>query len=159
MSRRAEKLYEDFHKYNPREVGKFPRSFQIPTSIELAGPALYVLYQSPKCDPITYKKPKKPINYIHEHKDGVKVYLAGGDGPIRKVPKRVSEVTSLTRLGKFLGLGFLDGDEEVAMEASGKVDLYAIPSGKSLLVIENRRNVLAMIWGGKLRVEPRGIVG
>lgn len=159
MSRKAEKLYEDFHKYNPKSVGQFPNSFKIPTDATLAGPALFVLYRSSKYDPLTYEKPSKPINYIHKHKKGVKVYLIGGDGPDRAVPKYIHSTDTLVLLGKCLGFAYEEDGDEVEATCSGGVELYAIPSGKALLVVENKRRVSALIWGGKLRVEPRGIVG
>jgi hypothetical protein len=162
MSSRAGKLYEEFHKYPPKEIGEFPPSFSIPRSAICVGSALYVLYRSSKKDPITYLKPSAPINYIHEHKARVKVYLVGSqEGPERKVPQRIHSVDELTHLGKCLGFGYTNWDgEDVEAECTGKIDLYAVPpSGKGLLVIENKRKVLALIWGGELRVEPRGIVG
>jgi hypothetical protein len=162
MSSPAGKLYEEFHKYSPQEIGEFHSSFFIPELIPCVGPALFVLYRSSKKDPITYVKPDKPVNYIHEHKDRVKVYIVGSEeGPERKVPQRICAVDELAYMGKCLGFGYTDWDgEDVEAECTGKIDLYAVPPlGKGLIVVENKRRVLAMIWGGKLRVEPRGIVG
>jgi hypothetical protein len=124
------------------------------------GPALYVLYRSAKLDPLTYAKPKKPIDYIHKHKAGVKVYRVDtDDGPERVVPQYIHSPTALVLLGKCLGFGYTDYDgDDVDAECKGP-ELFSIPSGKALLVIEKRRKVVALIWGGKLRVEPRGIVG
>ena len=160
MSKRAVQLYTDFHRYNPKEVGKFPASFFIPEQATLAGPALFVLYRSGKCDPVTHEKPKKPINYIHEHDKGVKVYIVDGEGPERVVPKYIHSVGELVLLGECVGFGYTDecGDD-VEAECSVDIELYAIPSGKGLIVVEKKRKVRALIWGGKLRVEPRGIVG
>lgn len=160
MSRKAEKLYEEFHKYGPREIGQFPTSFSIPEEAVFVGPALYVLYRSAKCDPLTYAKPSKPINYIHEHKQGVKVYIIGSDeGVERRVPKYIHSVDTLTLLGKCLGFGYTDLDDCEVEATCTSSELYSIPSGKALLVIEKKKKVTAMIWGGALNVEPRGIVG
>jgi len=127
------------------------------------GPALYVLYRSSKLDPFTYAVPDKPTDYIHEHKNGVKVYVVNdSDGPERKVPQKIQNIQKMAFLGKCLGFGYVDEDgDEVEATASGKVELCAVPyrKGHALIVLENRRKVLALIWGGKLRVEPRGIVG
>lgn len=160
--KKALKQYEDFHKYDAKNVGEFPSSFSIPESALLAGRAEHVLYRSSKYDPVTYEKPKKPIDYIHEHKDGVKVYRCdrGFNGPERTVPKYICEAEVLVKLGKCLGFAYEDENGDIVeAECTGNIDLYAIPSGKALLVIENKKKVLALIWGGKLRVEPRGIVG
>jgi hypothetical protein len=157
----AEKLFEEFHKYPPTKIGEFHSSFYIPEQATFVGPALFVLYRSSKNDPVTYLKPAKPIDYIHEHKSGVKVYVTDSEGGSeRKVPQRIHNVGELTYLGKCLGFAYIDDeDEEVEAECTGKVELYTIPSGKALLVVENKKKVLALIWGGKLNVEPRGIVG
>lgn len=161
MSRaRAISLYEDFHKYRPKEVGRFPNSFKIPRFAEFVGPALYVLYRSEKYDPITYQPPDAPIDYIHEHKAGVKVYWCEQHGS-SKVPSFICKADNLVSLGGCLGFGYIDenNDEIEATCDPDEVELYSAPSGKGLLVVENKREVVAMIWGGKLRVEPRGIVG
>lgn len=162
MTHRAEKLFADFHKYEAEEIKAFPSSFRIPERAPCVGPALYVLYRSAKCDPITYLKPDKPIDYIHEHKPGVKVYILDSsecEGPVRSVPKYIHEADTLVLLGKCLGFAYsnVNGDEE-NLECTS-CELYSIPNGKALLVVEKKREVLAMIWGGKLNVEPRGIVG
>ena len=161
MTRKAEKLYEEFHKYSPTRVDEMHSSFFIPEVSTCVGPALYVLYRSAKLDPFTYAKPNGPIDYIHEHKEGVKVYLPGSDaGPEKKVPQRICGVSKLTFLGKCLGFGYTDEDgDEVEATCKGQVELCTTPSGKALLVIEGRREVLALIWGGKLQVKPQGIVG
>lgn len=162
MRHNAEKLFEDFHKYPSTKIDEMPSSFYIPEHVAFAGPALFVLYRSKKFDPLTYAKPSGPIDYIHEHKAGVKAYVVKGDGPERKVPKQIHSAGKLTFLGKCLGFGFVDEDgDEVEASCTGKVELCAVPyrKGHALLAIENRRKVLALIWGGKLRVEPRGIVG
>jgi hypothetical protein len=162
MTRKAEKLYEDFHKYPATRIDEMHRSFFIPETAACVGPALYVLYRSSKLDPFTYAEPEGgSIDYIHEHKKGVKVYLPDSDwGPDRKVPKRIHESNKLTFLGECLGFGYIDDDgDEVEATCRGKVELCSTPSGKALLVVENRKEVLALIWGGTLGVKPQGIVG
>jgi hypothetical protein len=161
MSKSAEKLYEEFHKYAPKEVKAFHASMKIPTRVALMGPAVHVMYRSAKCDPITYVKPSKPIDYIHEHEARVKVYDSSVSScdVIRMVPKRIIKVPKLTMLGKCLGFAFLDENDSVVEATCTNCDLFSIPSGKALLIIEKKKKVLVMIWGGKLDVEPRGIVG
>jgi len=160
---RAAELYETFHRYGPKQVGAFPNSFAIPRVMYRAGKALNVMYRSAKVDPATLRKPRNPVNYIHEHDTGVVCYLPGRDtdGPATDVPERFRNVEALTRLGHCLGFEFEDQSGEKCM-AEGRTpypDLYATPDGKCLLVIQSRRQVLAMMWGGGLGVFARGIDG
>jgi hypothetical protein len=159
-TRKAEKLYVDFHKYEAKKIGEFPSGFYIPGFATFVGPAVHVLYRSSKYDPVTYMKPDRPIDYIHEHGPGVKICIVDDDdGPERKVPQYIQNVGSLTLLGKCLGFAYVDEDGDVVDATCTSCELYAIPSGKALLVVEKKKKVLVLIWGGKLNVEPRGIVG
>ena len=160
----AVELYQTFHRYEPRKIGEFSPGFKIPTVMYKAGPAVWVAYQSGKVDPASLRKPSKPVNYIHDHDAGVGCYLASsrdaGGVPSTEVPARFRNVEALTRLGHCLGFCFKAGGQE--SEAQGVrpyPDLYATPDGRCLLVIEKRRTVLAMMWGGGLGVFARGIDG
>jgi len=160
----AARLYETFHRYEPKVIGAFPSSFEIPKTLYLAGKAVDVMYRSAKVDPATLRKPSKPVNYIHEHDSrGVKCYLPRGDadGPATDVPDKFRGVSALTRLGFCLGFKFEDEDGQwVDADARAPLpDLYATPDGRCLLVIQSRRRVLAMVWGGGLGVYARGIDG
>ncbi len=159
----AARLYETFHRYEPKRIGTFASSFVIPEVMYLAGKALDVMYRSGKVDPATLRKPSKPVNYIHEHDTGVKCYLPSRDtdGPATDVPARFRSVAALTRLGFCLGFKFEEPDGH-AVEGDARPplpDLYATPDGRCLLVIQSRRKVLAMMWGGGLGVFARGIDG
>lgn len=153
--------YKEFHRYDPRKVGEFPRSFRIPTRVRLAGDAKWVTYRSGKVDPETLRKPIAPVDYIHDHDAGVRAYLTDGDGPTTDVPSFVLEAPALTRLGYNLGFAFVTPDgEDAEIEAVRPLpDLYTTPCGKALLVIQSRREVLAIMWGGGLGVYARGIDG
>lgn len=156
----AIKKYIEFHQFEPTNIEEF--DCDIPRFAYEAGNALFVLYRSGKKDPVTLITPVEPVDYIHEHDSGVKVYRTDEEvGPDRSVPKRISDVEAITKLGDCLGFAYLDPEGvEVVAECSAPLpELYCTPSGKALLVIENKENVAALIWGGKLRVEPRGIVG
>lgn len=159
---KAVKLYTDFHRFEPKDIGEFHDDFFIPTEGVLVGPALMVLYTSDKVDPYSLVPPDKPEHYYHEHKDGVNVVrfdAPASDGTVKKLPKRIYGETSLTRLGDCDGFFYLNkDDDEVEARCKGNTELYATPDGKALLVIENKRDVIAALWGGKLDVEPRGIV-
>ena len=77
------------------------------------------------------------------------------------VPGQFREAPALTRLGYLLGFCFetKTGAEREAQAADPFPDLYTTPCGKCLLIIQDRRDVLAMTWGGGLGVYPRGIDG
>lgn len=166
MSRdQAHQLYEGFHKYGPKKRTRAPASFRIPKSVKLKGKGVHVLYRSRKFNPITYAN-EGAHNYIHDHKAGVNVYFCDGSG--KKVPSAVARAEELVYLGKCLGFAYKDAKGKlVEYECDPRsVEWYAVPNptqlcpeGHALLVVEKKQKVVAMIWGGKLRVEPRGIVG
>lgn len=158
--KRAIDKYVEFHQFDPYEIGEFARGFQIPHDVTLVGAGRYVLYSSDKLNPSTGED-EGFIDYIHEHKPGVRVYRPGVPGRSRRVPGYIRDVSELVLLGECMGFGYDDGDgNEVAAEPDAALtELYAIPSGKALIVVENKRCVCALIWGGKLGVEARGIVG
>lgn len=162
MIEEATALFEEFHKFAPRKVSAFPKPFHIPSDAFYAGPAIHVLYESDKNDPVTLLPVSEPIAYIHDHKEGVKVYRLDDEdvGPLRRVPRFISDATALTFLGKCLGFAYIDSDgDEVQAECEG-TSLYAVPpDGRGLVVVDRDRYVTALIWGGSLRVEGRGIVG
>jgi hypothetical protein len=67
-------------------------------------------------------------------------------------------------LGKCLGYDFRDpkypDDDPIQAVAQDPLpELYCIPSGKVLLVVQDKRQLLAAIWGGALGVFARGIDG
>jgi hypothetical protein len=155
-------LYEDFHRYPPRKVGEFGAGFKIPDRVHRQGKSINVLYRSGKVDPETLKKPRKPVDYIHEHDSkGVTTYLTKGDGPGASTPDWLRDADALVLLGSCLGFAF-EGPRGKLVTAEGRAplpELYATTNGKALLVIQGKRDLIALVWGGKLNVEPRGIVG
>jgi hypothetical protein len=151
----AVEKFKEFHRYDPRRLEELD-GLAIPTRVRKLGAAKYVLYRSGKVDPATLRKPKKPVDYIHEHDAGVMAYATDGAADTN-VPKAFTEVTAIVRLGKCLGFALRDGTE-----ASGEAplpDLACTPDGKCLLVIQDKKKVLAMMWGGALGVFARGIDG
>jgi hypothetical protein len=157
----ARNLYEAFHRHPPRKIGEFAPSFVIPHRVFKQGKAIDVLYRSNKVDPETLKTPRRPVDYIHEHDPGVFTYLAEGDGTSVATPHWVRDADALVLLGKCLGFKFTGPDGEL-VEAQGKnplPELYATTNGKALLVIDDKCSLIAVMWGGELGVEPRGIVG
>lgn len=163
-AREAAAKYEEFHRYGPTQIEVGPSSFHIPDRVYLAGPALAVMYRSRKVDPETLRRPREPVNYIHEHDAGVQCFLINEedtDGEEAMVPESFRRVPALTRLGHCLGFAFRGEDgEECDVESRAPLpELYATPDGKCLLVVQGRRQILAMMWGGALGVFARGIDG
>lgn len=161
---RAIRMYEGFHQHEPKRIGSFHKDLAIPESAVLVGNAVNVLYRSDKLNPESGKD-EGWIDYIHDHSHGVKVYRTDaharrGDRHGEVVPHWLRSADELVWLGHCLGFAYKDDDGH-KVEAKGKrplPELYTIPSGKALLVVQSKRHLLAMIWGGKLGVEPRGIV-
>lgn len=155
----AREKYKQFHRLDPNEE-VFEDSFEVPDRMMLAGTSKWVTYRSSKVDPATLKRPKEPVDYIHEHNAGVCTYIPDPDADT-DVPGTFRDVEALVRLGQCLGFCVVDGDGE-DVEAKGTSplpDLYSTPDGKCLFVIQGRKKVLAMIWGGGLGVYARGIDG
>jgi hypothetical protein len=153
----AREKYEEFHRHKPKKI--WEGKSIIPAKVRLLGKAKAVLYRSDKNDPDTGRAVKKPINYIHDHDAGVKAYTPAVGGDV-DVPSFIKDVEAVVVLGKCLGFDFEDdGRTREAKGIRPYPDLCATPCGKALLVIQDRREVLAIIWGGGLGVEARGIVG
>lgn len=159
--RKALEMYETFHARDPKRIGRFPSSFRIPEALQRVGDGIHVCYRSDKRDPETGRVPQKPVDYIHEHDPGVGVYMRDR-GRAVSVPSWIREVDALVLLGDCLEFVYRDdqGDEIEARGSRPLPYLYAIPSGKALLVVSrDHGELLAMMWGGNLKVEWRGIVG
>jgi hypothetical protein len=147
--------YEAFHRFGPKKMVELGQ-LVIPRRVRTLGPAKYVLYRSDKVDPSTLRKPSKPVDYIHEHDAGVIAHATDGK-PDTDVPPQFAKAKALVHLGQCLGFGLKDGTDAEATDPLPT--LAATPDGHCLLVIQGGKKVLAMIWGGNLRVEPRGIDG
>jgi hypothetical protein len=162
VSNSAVEMYRSFQGFEPRKIGAFSFGFYIPDHATLVGPALNVMYRSDKNDPSTGKPVKKPIDYIHDHEDGVSVYRCdrAAEGGQVTVPSFIKSVDSLVLLGDCLGFTYEDenGDAIEASPTNPLPELYTIPSGRALLVVQSKAKVLALIFGGRLGVEARGIV-
>lgn len=160
--RRAETKYVEFHSHDPNKVGSFHKDMKIPTRAKLAGDGINVLYSSDKLNPESGED-EGWINYIHDHNRGVKVYRSDAhfSGESEDVPDWIHSETELTWLGDCLGFEYRD-HEGYAVQGNATEplpELYTTPNGRALLVIQDKRRVIALIWGGKLGVERRGIVG
>jgi hypothetical protein len=159
---RAQKLYKTFHQFKPRRIGEFAQGFHIPDEVVRVGTAKVMYYTSDKLNPETGED-EGLIKYFHDHKKSVDLYLPDEifPGEWCKVPHWIRNAQALTKLGTCDGYDFIDLDgKQHRAEATGrKPEWYTLPSGKALFVIQDKRKVLAMAWGGELRVEWRGVVG
>lgn len=158
-------LYREFHSYDPVRVGQFSKGFRIPREGKYVGEAKTMYYTSDKLNPVTGED-EGHIQYYHPHEGGVRLYLTDSKGMqrpggMRRIPKWIYGTKELVRLGDFDGFDYEDFDGEMKKaEGIGRLpEWYAIPSGKALLVIQDKRFVQAILWGGDLRVEWRGVVG
>lgn len=156
----AKAKFEEFHRKKPTSIGEFHQNFVVPDEIGKLGKAVHVLYRSDKKDPATGKQPKKPVDYIHEHYAGVHCYAPNDELEQVEVPEFVREADALVLLGLCLGFRFKDDEGEHDAEGEEPLpELYATPCGRALIVVQDKREVLAMIWGGGLGVWARGIDG
>lgn len=157
-------LWETFNALDWNVAGPFP-SLRLPERLIILGKAEHVLYRSKKRDPESGRVPKKPLDYIHEHDESVRIAVPVSSKlrlDQRKtvtMPRIVRGAMSLARLGHCLGFAYQYRGEVEEIEATRPLpELYAIASGKALLVISNKSRLEAVIWGGRLDVEARGIV-
>lgn len=162
MQPKALRMYRGFHQLEPKKIGDFHPDLVIPDECACIGEALHVLYRSDKLNPETGED-EGMIDYIHEHGRGVHVYRCdvGAEGEITTVPAWIRRTTDLVKLGDCNGFAYssiVNGRKCRVQATSPLPELYTTPSGKALLVIQSKRRLLALLWGGRLGVEPRGIV-
>lgn len=160
---KARKLYVEFHQFDPVDEGEFCPGFEIPTEAFYVGEARTMFYTSNKLNPETGKD-EGSIRYFHPHEGDVQLCITDEndiEGEWMEIPEWIHEVTTLVLLGQCDGYKFKDLDGRIReAEATGrKPEWYCIPSGRALLVIQDKRRVLAIVWGGELNVEWRGVVG
>jgi hypothetical protein len=161
---KAEKLFETFHQFEPVKVGSFNRRFEIPREANYVGEAKQMLYTSDKLNPETGED-EGWISYYHDHDGGVRLYLTGDHekvgGELRKIPEWIRRTKALVRIGDCDGFEYVNflGKKVKAKSTGRKPEWYATPTGKALLVVQDKKTVLAIAWGGSLGVQWRGVVG
>jgi hypothetical protein len=153
--------YIQFHRHDPHKIGEFHRDLAVPRTVVCVGEAVDVLYRSDKLNPTTGED-EGWIDYVHDHSSGVMIYRCDrrAQGTEVEVPDWIRNERALYWLGDCLGFAFRgpDGKRVEAKGTNPLPELYAIESGRALMVIQGKRTVLALIWGGSLGVEARGIV-
>lgn len=160
----ALKKYLEFHGHDgPDKVGAFHRELIIPDRALCIGEATQVLYRSNKLNPTTLED-EGWVEYFHDHSRGVRAHrcdraAASLPGKLAVVPAWLAGAKELTWLGKCLGYSYRDDDGRHEVKATEPLpELYCTPNGRALLIIQSKRTLLAMMWGGRLGVEDRGIV-
>jgi hypothetical protein len=148
--------FMEFNDCEPHQVGTFAPRFKIPARAYLIGRAKTTDYSS--------KKWARKANYTHDHESSVGVYTVAKPKVPHEVvstPDQVRRVGTLWRLGWCIGLAYLalDGEAAEAVVRQPYPELYSTPSGHCLLVVENKARLIALIWGGKLRITEHGIEG
>jgi hypothetical protein len=146
---RGVEMYLKFHQLEPKNVGQLSIS-KIPSSVKCVGKMVNTKYASKKWEGVTNF-------YTHDHDSGVKIYFPGSGA---HTPSFITNATTLVKLGRCISLEYVNhrGDECYA-EGNAGTELYCIPSGKALVVVQDKRKIEAIIYGGKLTVEARGICG
>lgn len=160
--RKAERLFQTFHQYNPTKVGDFRSGFSIPRKAKYVGEAKTMFYSSDKLNPETGED-EGWIHYYHDHGSGVRMYVTDDSqsGEVRNIPKWIYGAKALVRLGDCEGFEYtgFDGKTHEAKSVGRNPEWYSIPSGKALLAIQDKREILAIAWGGDLAVGWRGVMG
>lgn len=159
---KAKNLYSTFHQFEPTSVGEFSRQFEIPSVARHVGKGKTMLYTSDKLNPESGRD-EGYVSYFHTHEDGVKICVTDESVPGRwcRIPRWIREVEVLVLLGQCDGYEFenFEGELQEARAVGRRPEWYCVPSGKALLVVQDKRSVLALVWGESLRVEWRGVVG
>lgn len=145
--KKAADMYREFNDLDPKKVKTLKA---MPTRVRYGGRVHCTMYASKKWGEGLH-------NYKHDHDSGVKIYFSGGAGDTA-VPASIVNVGALAKMGRVIGIEFTDpNDEDCEYIGSSKHELYCTPNGRALVVVVNGR-VDALIWGGKMHVEARGIV-
>jgi hypothetical protein len=86
--------------------------------------------------------------------------MAGENYDTIKVPAKVRNATTVTQIGlRALGFAFEYDDDEYEAKVPAGTEWFWSQTARALYLIQNKRKLIAVIWGGNLNVEPRGIVG
>lgn len=150
--------YREFNSFDPKEL-VYGATFEMPKRAQLLGDAVSVQYRSRKVIPDNGVRPRGWIYYTHDHSKGCMTYAPDPHGDV-EVPSFLIKSDALTLLGECVGFHWKnDEGEGEGIARAPYPELYTTANGRALFVIQNKRTVLAMSWGGRLGVEDRGIVG
>lgn len=151
----ATKTFEDFNEYPSKGATKFAREIVVPERMPSPGPCRWLTYRSNKWNDGTH-------DYIHTITSypRVKCAMAGEKYPTIKIPIKIREANTLTQIGlRALGFAFEYDDHEYEAKVPAGTEWFWSQTARALYLIQNKRKLVALIWGGTLNVEARGIVG
>lgn len=153
----AEAAWKLFHKRTAVDWAKPVKLKKpFPTAWDLVGRCVTTYYASDK-----WQKDRTFFErYYHDHDKETQVWVPsqggkGESGPPAKIAKPPSAVVML---GYALGFDTKRGKEKGKLQPRSGALLVCAPDKRRLYVLEDGE-VAAMVWGPKLRVEARGIVG
>ncbi len=144
-------MFVTFNSFDPKQLTYEPQ-FQWPERVRCLGEATWITYRSKKVIPDNGVKPRGWQHY----NSGVSSYACDGK-PDTDVPLFITDCTALALLGDCTGIGF--GKTGEGKTTAPYPELYATPCGRALILVQSKRKVVGMIWGGGLDVQDRGIVG
>ena len=148
-------MFMKFNSFDPKNLTYEP-NFKWPERVRQLGEATWITYRSKKVIPDNGVKPRGWQHYIHDHDGGVSSYACDGK-PDTDVPLFITDCTALALLGDCTGIGF--GKTGEGKTTAPYPELYSTPCGRALILVQSKRKVVGMIWGGGLDVQDRGIVG
>lgn len=148
--------YQTFHDKDPRRIVRLDVSHKLPSSVDVIGDCLSVMYRTDK-----WYDDGEDVEYKHVHDQGVKVYEPHGVQKFARSAKLpVERPKAIVLLGKHLGFFVKRDDDGETYECNPrKTYLFCSPSGNMLLIYSPRDGFLALMAGGRLRVEKDGIDG
>lgn len=161
---RAIAAFRRFHSRDWRGEGDFHADFDIPAQMTCAGHMLDTAYESDKLNPSTGED-EGWIAYNHKHDKNVMIAVPTrrSDQHMVAVPDWIRRETELVWLGTCLELKYqeLETGRTAMLEGTNpKPDIFFTPKAgrAALLVVQSKRRLMAIIWGGKMQVQRRGIV-
>ncbi len=146
-SSKIREAYMRFHGVEPTTIDEM--KVWVPGPMVYLGPCIDIGYKPPK------GSEKAPHEYVHDHKEGVKVYCRPDIAPEGVEPsihykKFPSEIWAL---GINIGFTYQDrfDGKEYEIEGSSRRKLCTDSSGKKLYVVDNK-GILFMVKGGNLQI-------
>lgn len=157
---RAVDKYREFNSFDPKELVYVDGS-PIPKRLRKLGVSEQITYDSMKVIPDNGVRPRKKQGYFHDHETPKpNTYEPDPNGDV-ETPDFIAECDALALIGDFINFKFTDADGNLVTGKASRPapQIYCTPNGRALLVIQSKKTVLAIIYGGDLTVESRGIVG
>lgn len=146
-SSKIREAYVKFHGVEPSSMDE--GVLWVPGPMVFLGPCLDIGYKPPK------RSEKGQHNYVHDHKDGVKVYCRPNAAPNDAEPSLHYKKfpPEIWALGYNIGFSYCDrfDGEEYEVKGSSRKKLCTDASGKKLYVVDGE-GILFLVKGGELQV-------